>query len=73
MRIKIDPPHPDNIEWKNVGVTKLKRFFFKFLSLFFSVALIVFVFIFLYMAERAGNAIEDLDPNKDCKIEVNLT
>jgi len=25
------------------------------------------------MAERAGNAIEDLDPNKDCKIEVNLT
>ena len=59
MRIKIDPPHPSNIEWKNVGVHKLKRFFFKILSFFFTVALIVFVFLFLYMAEKAGNAIED--------------
>jgi len=65
MKINTNPPHPSNIEWKNMGTSKIKRIFYRFLSILFSILLIVLVFTFLYLTERASNIFEDLDPNID--------
>lgn len=66
MKINTIPPHPSNIEWKNMGTSKRKKLFYRLLSIFLSILLIVLVFTFLYISERASNIFENLDPNIDC-------
>ena len=55
MRINTIPPHPSNIEWKNVGTSKKTKLFYRILSILFSILLIVLVFTILYVSERASN------------------